>query len=49
MRFHKILLEERIPVFIRKSRGDDISAACGQLKKKWADAPPQIDLAALNI
>ncbi len=49
MRFHKILLEERIPVFIRKSRGDDISAACGQLKKKWADSPPQIDLAALNI
>ena len=49
VRFHKILMDEGIPVFVRKSRGDDISAACGQLKKKWADSPPQIDLAVLNI
>ncbi len=49
VRFHKILLDQGIPVFVRKSRGDDISAACGQLKKKWADSPPQIDLAALKI
>ncbi len=49
VRFHKTLLDEGIPVFVRKSRGDDISAACGQLKKKWSDSTPQIDLAALNI
>jgi len=29
--FQKILMERRIPAFIRMSRGQDISAACGQL------------------
>ncbi len=29
--FQKILLDRRIPTFIRISRGQDISAACGQL------------------
>jgi 23S rRNA (adenine2503-C2)-methyltransferase len=29
--FQKILMDRRIPTFIRISRGQDISAACGQL------------------
>jgi 23S rRNA (adenine2503-C2)-methyltransferase len=48
-RFQQILRNEGIEVFLRKSRGDDISAACGQLKKKWADSPPGIDLSALAL
>ena len=48
-RFQSILRERGVQAFIRKSRGDDISAACGQLTKKWADAPPEIDLEALEI
>ncbi len=36
-RFRQILLDHRIDTFVRKNRGNDISAACGQLKKKWAD------------
>ena len=48
-RFQRILRERGVQAFIRKSRGDDISAACGQLAKKWADAPPEIDLEALKI
>jgi len=30
--FHKYLLERNFTVITRSSRGDDISAACGQLK-----------------
>ena len=47
--FQNILRDRGVRTFIRKSRGDDISAACGQLKKKWADSAPEIDLAALKI
>jgi 23S rRNA (adenine2503-C2)-methyltransferase len=36
-RFQEILADHHISAFIRKNRGNDISAACGQLKKKWAD------------
>jgi 23S rRNA (adenine2503-C2)-methyltransferase len=32
-KFHTYLLEHKIPVFIRKNRGNDIFAACGMLKK----------------
>jgi 23S rRNA (adenine2503-C2)-methyltransferase len=38
-RFQRILTDHHIDAFVRKQRGDDISAACGQLKKKWADQP----------
>src|SRR5215831_16974762 len=38
-RFQQILADHHISAFIRKNRGNDISAACGQLKKKWADEP----------
>lgn len=33
-RFHKFLLDKNVTVITRSSRGDDISAACGQLKGK---------------
>jgi 23S rRNA (adenine2503-C2)-methyltransferase len=36
-RFQQILVDHHISAFVRKNRGNDISAACGQLKKKWAD------------
>jgi 23S rRNA (adenine2503-C2)-methyltransferase len=32
--FQKILMDRRIPTFIRISRGQDIQAACGQLSLK---------------
>ena len=34
--FQQILVDHDIAAFVRKNRGNDISAACGQLKKKWA-------------
>jgi len=33
--FQSILQEGNIDAFVRRNRGNDISAACGQLKKKW--------------
>ena len=39
-RFRSILADRRVDAFVRKNRGNDISAACGQLRQKWADAPP---------
>jgi 23S rRNA (adenine2503-C2)-methyltransferase len=38
--FQTILTDEHIDAFVRRNRGNDISAACGQLKKKWADSSP---------
>ena len=35
-RFRNILIDHDIDAFVRKNRGNDISAACGQLKKKFA-------------
>jgi 23S rRNA (adenine2503-C2)-methyltransferase len=35
-RFQRILTDHHIDAFVRKQRGEDVSAACGQLKKKWA-------------
>jgi 23S rRNA (adenine2503-C2)-methyltransferase len=29
--------EGSIDAFVRRNRGNDISAACGQLKKKWGN------------
>src|SRR5207247_11303049 len=40
--FQQVLIENNISAFVRKNRGNDISAACGQLKKKWADEPQRI-------
>jgi 23S rRNA (adenine2503-C2)-methyltransferase len=37
--FQQTLIDHHISAFVRKNRGNDISAACGQLKKKWADEP----------
>jgi len=33
LRFHEILLRNGVATFIRKNRGNDVSGACGQLKK----------------
>jgi 23S rRNA (adenine2503-C2)-methyltransferase len=41
-RFQQILVDHNISAFVRKNRGNDISAACGQLKKKWADDPQKV-------
>lgn len=35
LRFQKILLDNNLPAFIRKSKGQDISAACGQLRANY--------------
>jgi 23S rRNA (adenine2503-C2)-methyltransferase len=35
-RFQSLLTQSNIDAFVRKNRGNDISAACGQLMKKWA-------------
>jgi 23S rRNA (adenine2503-C2)-methyltransferase len=35
-RFRKVLTENNVDAFVRRNRGNDISAACGQLMKKWA-------------
>jgi 23S rRNA (adenine2503-C2)-methyltransferase len=35
-RFQNVLIAHNISAFVRKNRGNDISAACGQLMKKWA-------------
>src|SRR3989442_4060440 len=39
-RFQQVLAARHISAFVRKNRGNDISAACGQLKKKWAELFP---------
>jgi 23S rRNA (adenine2503-C2)-methyltransferase len=39
-KFQQILIDRHISAFVRKNRGNDISAACGQLKKKWAGEIP---------
>jgi len=41
-RFQQVLIQNNISAFVRKNRGNDISAACGQLKKKWADEPQRV-------
>jgi 23S rRNA (adenine2503-C2)-methyltransferase len=35
-RFQNVLVAHNISAFVRKNRGNDISAACGQLMTKWA-------------
>src|SRR4030095_12821435 len=35
-RFQNVLVAHHISAFVRKNRGNDISAACGQLMKRWA-------------
>jgi 23S rRNA (adenine2503-C2)-methyltransferase len=47
LRFQSVLRASEVPSFVRRSRGDDISAACGQLKTHSAGVG--IDLASLGI
>jgi 23S rRNA (adenine2503-C2)-methyltransferase len=35
-RFQNVLVQHNVSAFVRRNRGNDISAACGQLMKKWA-------------
>jgi 23S rRNA (adenine2503-C2)-methyltransferase len=46
LRFQRILREKNVDAFVRKSRGTDISAACGQLKQN--ELTKEIDLEALK-
>ena len=41
-RFQKILMEAGMPTYIRRPRGRDIYAACGQLKRTVSDEQPQL-------
>ena len=41
LRFQKIIEDAHIPCPIRVARGQDIMAACGQLKSVFKDLPPQ--------
>jgi len=41
LKFQKILRDRGYTVFVRQSRGEDISAACGQLAGKLSDANQQ--------
>jgi 23S rRNA (adenine2503-C2)-methyltransferase len=38
-KFKRILTERRIDAFVRKNRGNDISAACGQLSQRIPEHP----------
>ncbi len=38
-RFQQVLIDNNVEAYVRKNRGNDISAACGQLMKKWSDIP----------
>ena len=39
--FHRLLMERGVPVYVRRSRGDDIDAACGQLAAKAVPEPTE--------
>ncbi|HEV2577316.1 MAG TPA: 23S rRNA (adenine(2503)-C(2))-methyltransferase RlmN [Acidobacteriaceae bacterium] len=41
-RFQKMLIEGGMPAYIRRPRGRDIYAACGQLKRTVAEEQPQL-------
>ncbi|HEX5282647.1 MAG TPA: 23S rRNA (adenine(2503)-C(2))-methyltransferase RlmN [Bryocella sp.] len=41
-RFQKMLIEGGMPAYIRRPRGRDIYAACGQLKRTVSDEQPQL-------
>jgi 23S rRNA (adenine2503-C2)-methyltransferase len=47
-RFHKSLIAGGIPTYIRRPRGRDIYAACGQLKRTVDDAPAPAPLVQLS-
>lgn len=42
-RFHNILVKSRRSVTTRRKMGDEIQAACGQLKRRYQSEEPQID------
>jgi 23S rRNA (adenine2503-C2)-methyltransferase len=40
--FQKMLIEGGMPAYIRRPRGRDIYAACGQLKRTVSEEPGQL-------
>ena len=44
-RFQKMLIEGGMPTYIRRPRGRDIYAACGQLKRTVSEEQPLVNLA----
>jgi 23S rRNA (adenine2503-C2)-methyltransferase len=46
--FQKILVAAGVPTFIRKPRGLDIYAACGQLKRTWEISAPGPEIVRLG-
>jgi 23S rRNA (adenine2503-C2)-methyltransferase len=44
-RFQKMLIEGGMPTYIRRPRGRDIYAACGQLKRTVSEEPQLVNLA----
>jgi 23S rRNA (adenine2503-C2)-methyltransferase len=40
--FQNVLSVQHCESFVRRNRGNDISAACGQLKKKWDEEPEAV-------
>jgi 23S rRNA (adenine2503-C2)-methyltransferase len=44
-RFQKMLMEGGMPTYIRRPRGRDIYAACGQLKRTVSEEPQLVNLA----
>ena len=45
-RFQKMLIEGGMPAYIRRPRGRDIYAACGQLKRTVSEEPQLVNLTA---
>jgi 23S rRNA (adenine2503-C2)-methyltransferase len=45
-RFQKMLIEGGMPTYIRRPRGRDIYAACGQLKRTVSEEPQLVNLTA---
>jgi 23S rRNA (adenine2503-C2)-methyltransferase len=47
--FHKLLLDRGVPVYVRRSRGDDIDAACGQLAGKREASAPSVGTQLVSL
>ena len=48
-RFQKMLIEGGMPTYIRRPRGRDIYAACGQLKRTVAEEPQLVNLTGVSV
>ena len=48
-RFQKMLIEGGMPTYIRRPRGRDIYAACGQLKRTVSEEPQLVNLRLIRL